>query len=60
MIFNLPSNLPFINLIDGKKVSKKQLNHMLADMSKEGSPLGVKLLLEKGVNIHADNDRALK
>ena len=40
--------------------SLNNLNEMLTSMAAHGSPLGVKLLLDRGANIHAQNDQALR
>ena len=57
----LPNNdyIPFVSWVEGKEISQDNLNEMLIIMSKHGNPLGVKLLLEKDTDIHADNDWAL-
>ena len=45
--------------VEGNEL-KTNLNMMLIKMSKYGNPLGVKLLLEKGADIHAREDNALR
>ena len=58
----LPHNnyLPSINILKGKKVSKDILDLMMSIMAKEGNVKGVKMFLERGADIHAENDRALR
>ena len=51
--------LPFISWVEGKKLSQGNLNEMLSIMLKYGNPLGFKLLLEEGADIHARNYKGL-
>ena len=61
----LPSDyyLPFIDMLDmldGEKISQNNLNRMMVEIARKGSPLGVLMFLEKGANIHTFDDLALR
>ena len=60
----LPPNddeyLPFVSWVEGKELSQKNLNDMLIEISKQGNPLGVKLLLEKEAEVHAKTEKAVR
>ena len=58
----LPNNdyLPFINMMDGDKIDQDILNWMLIEMAQEGSVQGIAMMLSKGVNVHAEDDAALR
>ena len=52
--------IPFIDMLNGRQISEKDLNKMMVKMAREGSPSGVLIFLKKGAYIHALNDFALK
>ena len=63
MVKFLPSSAyqPYIDLLDGKEINKNILNKMMINMAKEGNIKGTEYFLtEKGVDIHAGDDNALR
>ncbi len=57
----LPSDnyLPFINMLEGDKISQNILDKLLAEMAEEGSVKGLSMMLSKGADVHADDDYSL-
>ena len=50
----------FIDMLDGKSLSQKAIDWMMIEMVREGNMKGLLLMREKGANIHANNDQALR
>lgn len=49
---------PFIDYINGCSIEQNILNKMMIEMSINGNIYGIQYLVEKGTNIHADDDWA--
>ena len=54
-----PRYRSFIDMLQGKSISKLLINKMLGEMAKEGSLQGVKFLQSKGADIRTENDAVL-
>ena len=52
--------LSYIYMLHNKNIPKNILNYMMIEMAKEGNVKGVILFMNKGVDIHAQNDYALR
>ena len=58
--YNRDDYLPFIDFLNGVKISKEDLNNMLIEMAKEGNILGIKFFEKMGADIHDKNDYAFR
>lgn len=52
--------IPFIDMLNGNKISRDNLNNMLIIMIKNENIKGSILILSKGADIHVDDNRLLK